>query len=240
MSEKEYVGKSAYQGDIASRYDEQRITEPIWAQEQAFVGQWVQTLPPHATVLDIPAGTGRFVAFFLDRGLKVHARDISADMLGEIRRRFDPLPPGVDVEVGDAERLALPDNSVDHVISWRFLHLVPPPVVGRVLAEFQRVCRGTIVLQVFGVRPADARLTAWGALKDRLRPWWRRLRPVDRTIAATPWAHITSYPHPEENLLRAFAAAGLVVVETHTLELHEGLANRVYFLTRTPAQPSRP
>lgn len=236
MAEKEYVGKTAYQGDIASRYDEQRITEPIWGQEQAFVGAWVQTLAPGATILDIPAGTGRFVQFFLARGMRVHARDISADMLAEIHRRFDPLPAGLEVRVGDAERLDLPDDATDHVICWRFLHLIPPPVVGRVLAEFRRVCCGTIILQVFAVRPAGTHRTAWQSFKDRVRPLWRRLRPVDRSTAKTPWAHITSYPHREEDLLRAFARAGLSLQETRTLEMQDGLANRVYFLAR--ASPS--
>lgn len=239
MPEKEYVGKSAYHGEIASRYDEQRITEPIWNVEQEFVRAWVKTLSPGTTILDVPTGTGRFLPFFLDRGLGVHAQDISTDMLAEIRRRFSPLPAGLELRVGDAERLDLPDDTVDQVISWRFIHLVPPPVVGRVLSEFRRVCRGMIVVQVFGVRPAGMRRTAWQSFKDRARPLWRKLRPVDPKNGGKPWSHITSYPHREEDLLAAFALAGLRLGQTRTLETQAGLVNRVYFLTRASARADR-
>lgn len=234
MPTPDYVGKSAYYGKIASRYDEQRITEPIWNAEQEFVSGWVRTLASGTTILDVPAGTGRFLGIFLDRGLKVHAQDISADMLAEIHRRLAPLPPGLNVRVGDAEQLDLPSDAVDFVISWRFFHLIPLDVLGRVLPEFRRVCRGTVVVQVFGVRPMGWRRTVWQSFKDWARPAWRRLRPFDPRTAATPWAHITSYPHHEEDLLQAFNRAGLIVQDTHTLALQDGLANRVYFLIRGP------
>lgn len=235
MSSPEYVGKSAYHGEIASRYDEQRVVEPIWNVEQEFVREWVRTLPRGGTLLDVPAGTGRFLSCFLEWGMNVYARDISADMLTEIHRQFSPLPDRLDVRVGDAERLDLPDDATDHVISWRFIHLVPPEVVDRVLREFRRVCRGTIVLQVFSVRPVGWRRTPWQSFKDRVRPVWRRIRLVDPKTAELPWAHITSYPHHEDDLLKSFVRAGLAVQQTRTLDLQAGLANRVYFLVRAPA-----
>lgn len=234
MPNPDYVGKTAYYGEIASRYDEQRVTEPIWNVEQEFVSGWVRTLAPGATILDLPAGTGRFLRVFLERGLKVQARDISTDMLAEIHRRFAPLPAEVDVRVGDAEQLDLPSDAVDFVISWRFFHLIPLDVLGRVLSEFRRVCRGTVVVQVFGVRPVGWRRTVWQSFKDWARPAWRRLRPVDPRTAATPWAHITSYPHHEEDLMQAFGRAGLSVQDARTLVMQDGLANRVYFLIRRP------
>lgn len=235
MPEKEYAGKSAYHGEIASRYEEQRVTEHIWNVEQDLVNAWVRSLPPGGTLLDVPVGTGRFISFYLERGLRVRARDISADMLAEVARRFPQLPDDMEVKVGDAEHLDLPADAVDFAICWRFIHLVPPDVVGRVLVELGRVCRGTIVVQVFGVKPHDRLRTIGQRFKDWARPLWRKLRPAGRKVGATPWAHITSYPHQEEDLLEVFACSGLRLQEVRTLEVQAGLANRVYFLVRESA-----
>lgn len=226
MASTPYAAKSAYRGEIASRYDEHRTVEAVWAVEQEFLRKWTETLAPGATLLDIPAGTGRFVEFYLVRGLRVHAWDISADMIAEVRRRFPAAGDALDARVGDAEKLALADGAVDHVVCWRFFHLIPVAVMDGVLREFRRVTRGSVLLQVFAVRPVGMRITAWQKVKDRLRPWWRRLR----SKGSQPWAHITSYAHREENLLAAFARTGWSVAETHTIAEQDGLPTRVFVL----------
>ncbi len=234
MSLPEYVGKSAYHGETAARYDEHRVVEPIWTVEQEFVRAWVQSLPVGSRILDLPAGTGRFVRFYAERGLVVHLRDISADMLAEID---GSLAQGMDVRVGDAERIDLAPDAVDFVISWRFFHLIPRELIGRVLLEFVRVCRGTLVIQVFSVRPSGSTFSPWRVFKDWARPYWRRLVPALLRGRPQPWEHITSFLHREDDLIAAFAAAGLVIRETRTLEFQNELANRVYFLTRAAARP---
>jgi hypothetical protein len=233
MASKDYAGKSAYRGPVAARYDDDRRVEAVWLQEQEFVRAWVQTLPPGRALLDIPTGTGRFLEFFLDQKLDVYAQDISADMLAEIRRQH----PAIDatklcISPGDAEHLDLADEAVDYVLSWRFLHLVPMPVVNDVIREFRRVCRGQIVVQVFAVDPARDRGRFWPEVKNRLRPFWRLLRPLPPPEPTTPWSHITSYSHPEERLLAAFAAAGLLVDRMHTFDPATSFPTRVYFLSR--------
>lgn len=233
MGTNDYAAKSAYHGEIAERYEDHRTVEPVWAVEQEFVRAWSAVIQPQQSILDIPTGTGRFVDFFLARGARVHAWDISEDMLAQIRQRFGgTVPANLDLKVGDAERLSLTDGAVDFVISWRLFHLLPAGVMGRVLAEFNRVCRGVIVVQVFAVRPAGYRESPWRRLKEVLRPAWRALRSKLGTKPRLPWGHITSYSHREEELLAAIQNAGLTITETRTLEQQPGLANRVYFLTR--------
>ncbi len=225
----EYVGKSAYQGDIAARYDADRMVEPLWAEEQEFVRAWIRRFPPQATILDTPVGTGRFLPLLTAQGLRVKGMDISADMIAEARRQYAGLGPSVELSVGDAEQLALPDQSVDGVISWRFFHLIPAPVLARVLGEFRRVSRGPILLQVLQIQ-LDGESGGWvRGLKNLLRPWYRRLRPAP---AAQPWSHISSFPHAEKNLRAAFQAAGLQVREATRMSDSGGQPVMVYTLER--------
>ncbi|HEY0968104.1 MAG TPA: class I SAM-dependent methyltransferase [Opitutaceae bacterium] len=236
MASNDYVAKSAYRGDVAARYEEQRVGEATWSEEQAFIEAWVDTLPEGSRVLDIPTGTGRFLSFFKRRSLRIFAWDISEDMLGEVRRLYpEAEAAGWDIRKGDAEHLDLPVDSVDYVLSWRFFHLIPVPVMDKVLREFHRVCAGTIVIQVFAVRPVGSRKSAWVAFKDVVRPWLRRLRLIR---SERPWAHITSYSHREEELLGAFSRAGMIVCSTQTSGFYDGLPSRVYFLRRRGAGAS--
>jgi ubiquinone/menaquinone biosynthesis C-methylase UbiE len=220
----EYVGKSAYQGDIAARYDADRMVEPLWAEEQEFVRVWIQRFQPPGTILDTPVGTGRFLPLLVERGLKVIGSDISADMVAEARRQYGRLGEAVELSVGDAENLALPDQSVDGVICWRFFHLIPEPVLHRVLGEFRRVSRGPILVQV-----AVASGGWWRGFKDLVRPWYRRWRPARD---AKPWSHIASFSHAETKLRAAFAAAGLGVREAQRMSDSGGQPVMVYTLER--------
>jgi ubiquinone/menaquinone biosynthesis C-methylase UbiE len=239
MSADAYQGKSAYRGPIASRYDEDRTVEAIWGVEQAFVGRWIATLPEGSSLLDVPAGTGRFIELCKNRGLKVWAFDVSADMVAQIHRRYPDSAREMQVAVGDAEQLALPDNAVEYVLSWRFFHLIPAPVVQRVLKEFHRVCRGTVVVQVFAVRPGF-----WGRVAAGLR---RRLGRKPAAVTATlpaaepasPWAHIENFSHTESDLRAQFTRAGFVLDRAETIEVQHGLPNRVYFLRRAGAASGR-
>lgn len=231
MNSSDYQGKTAYRGEVATRYEAARTIEPVWQLEQDFVARWATARQPGESVLDVPTGTGRFLEIFRARGLRVKAWDISEDMLAEIRRRWpDAMKHEIDVRAADAERLPLEDSAVDHVLSWRFFHLVPPAVIDGVLREFRRVARVSIVVQVFAVRPVGTRDGLRQKLKARLRPWWRRVRGAKPAAGTEAWAHIASYSHREEDLLAAFDRAGLAVAETCTLEERDGQANRVYFL----------
>lgn len=237
----DYAGKTAYRGPIAEHYDRDRVGEAIWELEQRFVADWAATLPPGLSLIDIPAGTGRFVEILLGRGLKVHAMDISDDMLAPIRRRWPAADnPGLTVQAGDAEHLPLGDGAVDCVLSWRLFHLLPVPVFGRVLQEFRRVARGQIVVQVFAVRPPGQPRPFAPALRRKLSLARSRLRAALGGTPVPPWAHIESFSHGDEEIRRAIAAAGLAVARVHDFGADAaGLLNRVYFLTRAGDAPAR-
>jgi ubiquinone/menaquinone biosynthesis C-methylase UbiE len=235
MPSTDYPAKSAYRGETAACYDQDRVGEAIWQQEQGWVAHWAATLPAGATVLDLPAGTGRFLEILLGCGLRVQAVDISTDMLAEIRKRHPQLPAALTLATGDAEQLPVPDASVDFVLSWRFFHLLPLSVIDRVLAEFRRVCRRQIVVQVLPARVGGvvACLPSW--LRAIMRPVHRWVAGDSQASAATPWSHIASFTHVERDLLRAFARQRLTVVQRYELAHYQGHPVLVYVLAREEA-----
>ncbi|HEY4246048.1 MAG TPA: methyltransferase domain-containing protein [Lacunisphaera sp.] len=232
MRASKYTGKHAYRGDIALNYERDRVGETVWGAEQEFVARWTDTLPANSSILDIPTGTGRFVGLFLQRNLHVRAMDISEDMLAEVRKTYSGAE-NLLIENGDAERLSLGDDAVDCVISWRLFHLIPMEVIHRILAEFRRVCRGMVVIQVFAVDCSKSSPSWLTATKARTRSWLRGFLKRNRSKSNTPWAHIPSFCHREEELLNAFGRAGFSVQEAHELEVAEGAPAKVYFLIRS-------
>lgn len=231
-----YIGKTAYRGEIAANYERDRVNEPVWQREQEWFEAWARRIPAGATVLDIPVGTGRFVGILRARGCKLHAVDISEDMLAEVRRRW-PEDDGLVIERGDAEVLPYADASFDYIVCWRLFHLLPSATAERVLRELARVNRGTIVLEVFGVEEGGRLALALGACKRRLG---RAIRRLARGTAANlsvgskatmPWAHITNYPHAERQLRAQFARCNLRLLGAETLADYHGRPARIYFLT---------
>jgi SAM-dependent methyltransferase len=97
---------------------------------------------PVGDALDAACGTGRYAAYLAERGHRVVGVDSSPDMLERARARV----PSGEFRLGDVRALALPDNSVDLVVSALALSHVP--ALGPVMAEFARVLRpgGSLVL----------------------------------------------------------------------------------------------
>ena len=63
------------------------------------------------TAADLGAGTGKFTALLVDRGLEVSAVDPSRDMLEQLSRDY----PAVHAVVGTAEETGLPSAAFDVV-----------------------------------------------------------------------------------------------------------------------------
>lgn len=113
-------------GQAAHVYEESRPGYPEAAVE------WL--VPASARrVLDVGAGTGKFTRLLQAEGREVIAVDPSPEMLDVLRAHSD----GIETLVGTAERLPLPDESVDAVTFAQAWHWVDPEhgprEVGRVL-----------------------------------------------------------------------------------------------------------
>ena len=103
-------------------------------------------LPPHARVLDIGGGPGRYTIWLARRGHYVSLADLCPEQLSIARTKIDQA--GVDAMVeeiveADARDLSQwPDSSFDAVLSLGpFYHLTDPNDRDRAAAELRRVLR---------------------------------------------------------------------------------------------------
>jgi len=147
-------------------------------------------LPPGASALDVPCGTGRMGAA-LRRALGPDGRwfgaDISAEMLAEV-------PGGAPLARASAFALPFPDRTFDVVLSCRFLHHHGDAAARRAaLAELARVSRGWVVA------------SWWDAAS------WKGRR-VLRRRAAEPGRRGTRTPIPWPELADDLGTAGLAPV----------------------------
>src|SRR6478736_1142700 len=109
-------------------------------------------------VADVGAGTGKLTRTIVEAGAEVVAVDPDAAMLAALRENVH----GVPTFVGTAERMPLPDASVDAVLLGQAWHWVDPVAAS---AEAGRVLRsGGVLGLVWNIRddsvPWVARLTA--------------------------------------------------------------------------------
>lgn len=118
---------------------------------------------PHATVIDIPVGTGKLAGLFAKIGAKVFAVDISPNMLEIARREYQRIGYSeVSFINSDAEKLAdvLPEH-VDVVVCLRLLHRTPSDVRVAILDQLSKLSGNLIVS--FGIRHP------WDLVRQHLR-----------------------------------------------------------------------
>lgn len=97
-------------------------------------------------VLDLGAGTGLLTDQLVAAGHEVVAVDPAAEMLDQLTARLPQVPTAV----GGAERIPLPDGSVDAVVAGQAAHWFDPV---RTAPELRRVLRpGGVVGLVWNVR----------------------------------------------------------------------------------------
>lgn len=145
-------------GAAAGDYDRGRPTYPTAAVA------WMLGDRP-SRVLDLGAGTGKLTAAVVGLGHETVAVDPDPTMLATLHATV----PGVPTFVGTAERIPLPDSSVDAVVLGQAWHWVD---VERALAEAARV-----------LRPGGVLGLIWN-IRDERVAWIARLTAVMRGSAA--------------------------------------------------------
>ncbi|MBF4563284.1 class I SAM-dependent methyltransferase [Microbacterium sp. VKM Ac-2870] len=136
-------------GSAAGDYERGRPTYP-----DAAVAWLLAPAGPHPRVADVGAGTGKLTAALHDVGADVIAVEPDAAMLQTLRSAL----PGVETLIGRAERMNLPDESLDAMVFGQAWHWVD---VAAASAEAGRVLKpGGVLGLVWNIRDES---TSWVA-----------------------------------------------------------------------------
>jgi ubiquinone/menaquinone biosynthesis C-methylase UbiE len=145
-------------------------------------------------VLDVGVGNGNAAIEAARRGATVTGIDLTPAQIERARSRSTDEGVQVDLRVGNAEKLDVPDGSFDVVLSM--MGVIFAPDHARAMAEMARACRpgGTVAI------------TTWaeGGWSSRWRSHSARLLPPPPPGSPTP----DEWGDPDEVVSR-FAAAGL-------------------------------
>ena len=104
--------------------------------EQEMVRRFLLKLARGSTVLDVPAGMGRFTKLILETGHRPLSVDLNFGRIADTRQRLEKALP---VMQGDVTHLPLADQSVDAVLCFRLFHHLTPEIALQVLRELRRV-----------------------------------------------------------------------------------------------------
>lgn|GEM_PF-2233450 len=113
-----------YSDAIAESYDRDRVDSDRWRLERDIIVPLLRVIPEGSTVLDIAAGTGRWLPIYAEQRLRPILLDSSEDMLAHARTKAANLRLPVTIIVESAlANAAFPTS--DYAITTNFLNWIP-------------------------------------------------------------------------------------------------------------------
>ena len=219
-----------YKGSFAENYDQRRTQSKNWLAEEAVVVPNLNVIQSGDRVLDMPAGTGRWLKFVKDRGASVIFMDVSADMLGVARNKAEELGFPVETVVADALLLERYPQA-DCLLSTRFFNWIPLDGVRTVLEKAKQAGVKTFIITVRMTRDQDPLLAK---LKLRLKYALRDLRrPLGLRYKSK------NHMHREKDLRGLFRDLNLTVEREVPVD-HYGARGKVFFVLRTSGRAVQP
>jgi len=204
----DFPAMKKYLGHKAVRYDQKRTSKTATQRDQVTVESYLAKIAPGDSVLDLPAGTGRFIEFCIGQGLVYTGVDISQDMLEVARTKIPAGVTNADLQVADARALPFEDDSFDYAIVVKFIKWLPTlDIVIDVLREIGRVTRKEAFVQITVSQDTRPSLASRAAkLLSRLplvgAAFADRANGADARTGG-------SRAYSEQELADAFSAAGL-------------------------------
>lgn len=151
VEERDYKYKKQFYQDsaVAADYDDHRFKSKRRAKRNRLkweaIQKALQVTQSVKKILDIPCGTGRFTPDLANQGYEVIGGDISVQMMHEAQKleSSDTLHGYIQA---DAENLPFPDNSLDCIMSIRFMHHIDPATRIRILTDMKRVTKKWLII----------------------------------------------------------------------------------------------
>ena len=91
------------------------------------------------TIADIGSASGVSAALFAARGAKVIGIEIAPDLVSQAKDLWKEYEDRISFEVGDAEKLDIPDSSIDAIFYGGVLHHIP--LLDKVYSEAYRILK---------------------------------------------------------------------------------------------------
>jgi ubiquinone/menaquinone biosynthesis C-methylase UbiE len=200
-------------GAQAAAYAEHRPDYPVAAVRWALDA----STPTPKAVLDLAAGTGKLTAGLVDLGLEVTAVEPDTEMLAELLRGL----PSVTALEGHAERIPLPDASMDGVFVGQAFHWFD---VDKALTEIGRV-----------LKPGGVLLALWNR-DDESVPWVAGFKALTQAAASSSWTR-REQGMPKHPAFTEFEEATFPHAQRRTAEtLIETVSTQSHMLVADPAE----
>ncbi|HYK96022.1 MAG TPA: MOSC domain-containing protein [Candidatus Dormibacteraeota bacterium] len=152
------INETAAQG-FAAGADAYERGRPEYAPEAVATLVRELGIGPGKRVLDLAAGTGKLTRQLVDSGADI----VAVEPVAEMRAKLVDAVPGVEALDGTAERIPLPNHSVDAVVVGQAFHWFDGV---RALSEVHRV-----------LQPSGGLGLVWQS-RDATRPWVLRLNEI--------------------------------------------------------------
>ena len=203
-----------YYGDTATNYEAARTADEIWKAETETITPVLQRLMwPGEQVLDVAAGTGRWLELYKATGVRPTLLDVSPDMLAIAARHAADRALPIDILTRNVlEMSALPD--CDWLVATRFFNWIPGSAVAAVLRT--AVVSG-IRHYAFTARTLDESATP--EQRAESRAYWRtRNERVKQGLQNKGIYHLQS----RRRIRRVAERLGLQLVSEHVIERVRG------------------
>lgn len=213
-----------YTGDFAQKYDQDREAKKNWQMEQRTVEAELSKIEPGTRVLDIAAGTGRWLAAYKQRGAVATLADISNDMLALARQKANDL--AFPIELLQMDALNAPTYPpTDWLVCTRFFVWISMADIERVLTKAKAAGAYTFVVLVHYLEDDQNPV-------DLLRAYARYfLRGVRTRLGLTTRAK--TFIHKESALRRLIANCGLTTVRETVIDRRYDRTYAIFTLTPT-------
>jgi ubiquinone/menaquinone biosynthesis C-methylase UbiE len=193
--------------------------------------QWLREvlgLGPGKTVLDLGAGTGKFIRYLKDTGARVVAVEPVDAMRAELSRRHHD----VDALAGTAEAIPLPDASLDAVVCAQAFHWF---ATTRALPEIRRVLRvGGMLGLIWNVRDESV---PWVAAVSAITTPMRATRRATRAAPGNASFRPRDSPPPTSGT-RATSMSAVPSTSSSTAPPRPASSRRCRLPSRMPSSAS--
>ena len=154
-----------YTGQVAANYDAVRGNSARWARESEVIEPLLRTIPAGTKLIDVAAGTGRWLDIYRELGLDAALIDSSPDMLAVARERAAAAGYGIRTVCEPATSPA-PYPAAETAVVTNFFNWIPLDEVETVLQKMIAAGVSRMIFMItYGKETAKPIDRGWGRLR---------------------------------------------------------------------------